>query len=468
MDRKFWKSLFVFGVALAIIFGLLPKIGPIQVSAASSGEIRAQINELQNQKGELEAQMETLEQDMRDNLTEIEDAVAQKMLIDQQIFLLHGQISNINEQISAYGVLIADQQDELDAAEERYARLNEQNRERIRAMEEDGVLSYWAVLFKANSFSDFLDRLNMIEEIAASDQRRLAELSEAAAMVAQAQAELEAEKTALETTRAELDASYAELDKKQAESTQLLADLNARGVEYETLLAESEAHKLQLLQELASMQAAYEEARYREWLATYVPPTTTVPPVPSETKKPENSSPTSGTSGEDGDSQTGATESGDSNEGSDSQTKATEPTATEPSSSGSTFDNETWLYPLPYRGVVTDPFGKRESHPIYGDTRWHYGVDLSVPSGTAIYASRSGKVTVATFDRSYGYYVQIDHGSGYRSLYAHMTNYIVSSGQYVTRGQVIGYVGSTGDSTGPHLHFAISVNGSYVNPMGYI
>ena len=95
-------------------------------------------------------------------------------------------------------------------------------------------------------------------------------------------------------------------------------------------------------------------------------------------------------------------------------------------------------------------------------------MDLAAPTGTPIYASRSGTVTTASYGSSSGYYVQIDHGDGYRSIYMHMTHYDVYAGQYVRQGQVIGYCGSTGVSTGPHLHFGISLNGSYVNPANYI
>jgi murein DD-endopeptidase MepM/ murein hydrolase activator NlpD len=98
----------------------------------------------------------------------------------------------------------------------------------------------------------------------------------------------------------------------------------------------------------------------------------------------------------------------------------------------------------------------------------HNGVDLAGISGTPIYAARSGKVTTATYGSSGGYYVNINHGDGFSSIYLHMTHYIVSAGQYVNQGQVIGYMGSTGASTGPHLHFGIAYNGVYVNPANYI
>lgn len=106
---------------------------------------------------------------------------------------------------------------------------------------------------------------------------------------------------------------------------------------------------------------------------------------------------------------------------------------------------------------------------MLGYTRFHEGVDMAAYTNTPIYAARGGQVTKAAYqDGGAGYYVNINHGDGFSSIYMHMTRYIVSAGQYVSQGQVIGYVGSTGLSTGPHLHFGIAKNGSYVNPMKYI
>ena len=127
-----------------------------------------------------------------------------------------------------------------------------------------------------------------------------------------------------------------------------------------------------------------------------------------------------------------------------------------------------WIKPLPsgsYR--ITSAFGMRK-HPVLGYTRMHSGVDMAAPAGTPIYAAKSGKVTVAGWGSQSGNYVSINHGDGFASIYMHMTHYIVSAGQYVSQGQVIGYVGSTGISTGNHLHFGISYNGTYVNPMNYL
>lgn len=439
-NRKFWITVLSGLLAAAMLLGLLAGLIPTKANAASSSEIRDQIDALEAQEAQIQAQIADLEAQMGENLTEMQAVVAQKQLIDQEVFLLYTQISNINEQIAAYGVLIADKQDELDAAQARYQELNEQNKERIRAMEEDGNLSYWSVLFKANSFSDLLDRLNMIEEIAISDQRRLQELSDAAAEVEAAKVSLETEKANLETTKEQLAASQAELDAKAEEADALLAELNARGYEYEAMMAEAEANIEVLMAEIASQEAAYDAAVMEEYWATYVPPETTAPSYDN--------------SGDDTTDDT--TDGGDDSYDDDS------------GSSGGGYDTsgEGWICPVPWY-VLTSPFGYR-IHPIYGDWRFHSGVDLACSEGTPIYAARSGQVTAASYNGSMGYYVQINHGDGYASIYMHMTHYIVSAGEYVSQGEVIGYVGSTGDSTGDHLHFGISYYGEYVNPMEYI
>ena len=115
----------------------------------------------------------------------------------------------------------------------------------------------------------------------------------------------------------------------------------------------------------------------------------------------------------------------------------------------------------------TSPFGDRDA-PTAGASSNHQGVDLAAPANTPIYASRSGTVCIATYSSSAGYYVQIDHGDGYKSIYMHMSYFVVSVGQKVSQGELIGYCGSTGISTGDHLHFGISQNGVYQNPNQYI
>ena len=399
---------------LSLILGLIPA----KVSARSSSEIRKQLNALKEEKKEIAAQIKEVRGQYNANSDEIDALVEQKNGIDQEITLLHQEVDNINQQIAAYALLIADKQDELDNAQERLDYLNQKNKERIRAMEEEGKLSYWSIIFKANDFSDLLDRLDMIQEINAADQRRLADIAEAAQYVASAQMELAGEKTELEAVRVELDASEVVLEEKRAEADKILTELIAKGEEYQAMLDESEELQDELMKEIAQAEKDLKAAEYKEWLATYVPPTT----LPSGTD--------------------------------------TTPSNQAPSSSG-------WIKPLKSY-TITSAFGMRV-HPVLGYERMHNGVDMAAPAGTPIYAAKSGKVTTASYQSGgAGNYVSINHGDGFSSIYMHMTRYIVSKGQYVQAGQVIGYVGSTGISTGNHLHFGISYKGEYVNPMRYI
>lgn len=432
-NRKKWIKIMAGVMAAIMLLSLILSLIPTHVHAASSSEIKKQIAELKSQKKELESQMKDVKNQVKENDNEIANLVDQKNAIDQEIFLLYEQIENIDQQLAAYALLIADKQDELDSAQDHLDELSAKNKERIRAMEEDGSVTYWSVLFKASNFSDLLDRLSMIDEIAAADRRRLQELHKAADEVSVAQSALEAEKEELQVVKEEMDAAQAELDVKRAEADALLAELVEKGFELDEMYTQMEEEEAAFLKEIAAKEKEYTEAKRREWIqymSTYV----TVPPATQP-----------GTDG-------GTTSSGDGNSGTNSGS----------SSSGSS----TWLVPCAYT-MLTSPFGNREA-PTAGASTYHEGVDLSAPEGTPIYASRTGTVTTASFGRAAGYYVKLNHGDGFSSIYMHMTRYTVRSGQAVSAGQVIGYVGSTGISTGNHLHFGISYNGTYVNPAHYV
>ena len=446
-NRKKLVSILAGVMAAIMLLTLIFSILPMRAAAASSSEIRKQINALQENRKDIKNQISDLQTQYQQTSDDIADIVARKNVIDQEIGLLHTEIININEQISAYSVLIADQQEELDKAQDRYDELNADCKTRIQAMEEEGTVSYWEVLFKAKDFSDLLDRLNMVEEIASSDTRRLQELSDAAQRVETAQQELAAEKGELEGTRTELDNAQNELDVKRQEADDLIVQLIAKGEELKQQQIDLEEEDEALLDEIARKEQEYNEAKLEEWLAymaTYVPPTTVAPSIPI-----------SGPDGSNSGTNNGSTDSGSSSGGNSSSGGSSNVTV-----------GSSWLVPCSYR-MVSSPFGFRES-PTTGASKYHQGVDLAAPAGTPIIASRGGTVTVAGYSNSAGYYVTINHGDGFSSIYMHMTNYVVSAGQSVSQGQLIGYVGSTGLSTGPHLHFGISYAGTYVNPLAYI
>jgi murein DD-endopeptidase MepM/ murein hydrolase activator NlpD len=116
-------------------------------------------------------------------------------------------------------------------------------------------------------------------------------------------------------------------------------------------------------------------------------------------------------------------------------------------------------------GSMTSRFGARR-HPIFGGFRAHSGVDLAAPTGSPIYAPSDGYVSAAQWNGGYGLFVALEHGGGMQTRYGHMSQISVASGQYVKAGSVIGYVGSTGNSTGPHLHYEVRMNGQAINPVG--
>lgn len=456
LNRK-TRTVMLIGILVGFaVLGMLLNLIPA-ASAASSSEIRQQIDSLKEEKDQLESMITDLEDQFQENEDEIANIVAKKNIIDQEIYLLHSQIDNINQQIAAYNLLIADKQDELDEAIRVHDELTERYKERIRAMEEEGSLSYWAVLFQANSFSNLLDRLNMIDEIATSDHRRLLELKDAADAVVEARTTLEAEKQDLEATKAELDATYKELDEKRAEADALLAQLLAKGEELEGLFAEYEQMESDILAEIAKKEQEYNNAKYQEWLATSVATTapTTQPPTTEATQpSTQTTEPSNG----------GSTETAPPT----TPPETTEPEETKPKdpANDAPASSATWLIPCNYR-YVSSPFGDRDA-PTAGASSNHQGIDLAAPEGTPIVATRSGTVTTASHGNAAGFYVTINHGDGFSSIYMHMTHFDVKAGQYVSAGQVIGYVGKTGVATGNHLHFGISYGGKYYNPALYV
>ena len=440
------------GVMAAImLLSLLVGILPVSASAKSSKEIKEEINALKGDRTAIWAELEALQSEQDATWESIEEMVAQKENIDQQIGLLYAEIENISGQIRSYTELIAANQEELDAAEAKLAELNEKNKERIQAMEEEGEVSYWSVLFKAKSFTDLIDRLNMMEEIHRADQRRMSELSEAALAVAEARTALETEKAALEDSRTELKESQAVLDEKRAEADALLAELNEDKRALDAMEADWEAEEAKLSAEIAAAEVEYTKALKAEEEARRKAEEERKRREEEEKKKQEEANKKPGNSGG---NNGGSGNSGGNNGGSGN-------------SGGSGFvSGESWGRPCSWI-KLTSPYGYR-IHPTTGQYKFHNGVDLANNQGTPIYAARSGKVTVDTYGSTYGYYVTINHGDGYSSLYAHMTRSVVDKGDTVKKGQLIGYMGSTGRSTGPHLHFSIFYNGSSVNPMNYI
>lgn len=405
MNRKPLTSLVSLLLAAMMLVSVIP--APAQAAGKSSSAIQSELNALKDENKTIQAEINAIQGQYDANANEIQALVNKKNAIDQEISLLNAQVQNLNDQITAYSQLIADAQDELEIAQFTLNGLNEKHKLRIRAMEEEGTVSYWEVIFEANSFTDMLDRINMMQEIAASDQSRLEEMRQAAADVKAAQEEMTLGKAEMEASSAALEESQAAMEIKRTESDEILRELAKKQDEFQIMLDESEALQDALMRDIAAKEKELANAKYEEKLAAQA------------------------------------------------------------AAGGAPASNATWRTPVSGY-TLTSPFGMRV-HPVTGVNKMHNGIDMACAQGTPIYATRAGTVTTASYQAGgAGYYVSINHLDGFSSIYMHMTHYVVSAGQSVSQGQLIGYVGSTGISTGPHLHFGISYAGSYVNPLAYL
>ena len=365
----------------------------LAVTQADIDKLKNNASDLSQQKKELQSKISALSDDIANNMKK-------KELLDSEISVLSSEISNVESQISTYAELITQTEAELLDAQEREAAQYELFCKRVRAMEERGTISYWSVLFKADSFTDLLSRLDFINEIMDSDQKVIQDLQDLQAEIEEKKESLETQKAESEAAKAELVSKKSELNKQREAANALVAQLRASKSEYQEdmddLSAEAEAVQAQILKlskELAAQQAAQ--------------------------GKPSN-----------------AALGG-------------------------------YIWPVSSRRI-TSTFGGRASPGGIGSTN-HKGIDIGgVGYTTEIHAAKAGTVIVSQYSRSYGNYVVVSHGSGNTTLYAHMSSRKVSVGQYVNQGDVLGITGSTGNSTGHHLHFEITENGTRINPLKYL
>ncbi len=415
--RKTLVRLLCLILSLLMVGGLLTSALLTMASAANSSQLKKELDALKNEAQEIINQGIALQKQLDANSEKTQTTITQKSAIDQQISITEAEIQNTNAQIQQYSLLIAEKQNELEEAMKEQEELNRKYQARLRAMEETGSVSYWAILFKANSFSDLLSRIDSIREVAESDQRMLDELQLIADEIAADRAEMEAELKAQEEAKALLAEKEQTLLAQRQEADQLLKQLKIETDNLTELYKANEEAEAAARAEAMKKQAEYEAQLSKEQAAALA-------------QQNKNNVAGSGFSGN-----------------------------VTPGTSG---------FSRPLGSIsVTCAYGWR-IHPIWKDRRFHTGVDLAANQGAPIYAIAAGTVTTATYGDANGYYVSIAHGGGYGSLYAHMTNYTVSVGQSVSQGQIIGYVGSTGWSTGPHLHFEIHKSGNTVNPMDYI
>ena len=340
-----------------------------------------------------------------------DSAEAEKAALTKQLNDLIDEMDKTTEDINT-------KQEEIDAKETELiqAQIDENNqyesmKKRIKYMYENGNTQFIEVLLESKSIGEFLNNAEYIAQISDYDRQMLKEFQ-------QTVQDVDDQKTALETEKAELETLQTQLQDKQNEVSTLISEKADLIGDLETAIGENAA-KLQALQE-----AAAEQARMQQEAAA-------------------------------------ATNRNNSNN-TNNNTNVT-PT---PSPSITPSGNGKLSNPCP-SAYISSEFGGRTSPGGIGSTN-HKGRDYAAGSGSPIYASASGTVTTVSYNGARGNYVVINHGNGLSTLYQHCSAIYVSAGQSVSAGQNIAAVGTTGASTGPHLHFEVWVNGTPVDPRLYL
>lgn len=398
---------------------------------AAQAVTQDEINDLKSQAASLKEEQAELQSQLDKLSSSKNAALDQKFVLEEKINVLQEQIALSEQAIQDYGEMIDQKEVELAEAQEEEAKYQEEFNERVRSMEERGNVSYWSVLFNASSFSDLLDQINAISEVMDYDNEVMDNLAAARQAVADAKAGLEESKAAEEAAKSDLESQKAELVSEQAKVEATISEINSQSDVYSQKMHELEDDSANVSNQIAQAEKTYQAQLEAQKKA-------------EEEKRQQQL----------------AQQQAQQNQSNSSN-------ATTPSGGGSASSSG-FLWPLSGYTTVSSPFGYRNC-PFHG-RELHGGCDIPAPSGTPIKATKSGVVVISTYGSSYGNYVVIAHTDGSRSLYAHQSKRAVSVGQTVSQGQVIGYVGTTGSSTGNHLHFEIWLNSSSssrVNPVAY-
>ncbi|EEG77853.1 murein hydrolase activator EnvC family protein [Dethiobacter alkaliphilus] len=394
------------GIVLLLVV-LLLGTGILPVFA---NQISDKQQELDSVRGGIDDQKKELQQ----NKEEQERVEREIRRLEAETRVIQAELRSIGNQISATEAEIEKIVAELADAEASIKEMDQVMAVRLRAMHENGAVSYLDVLFSSSSFGEFLTRYNDLQLIIAEDKAILTELREERARIVAMKEELEGRRQELELLRRENIAKRTDLEKKQAEQQRLASALEEAFREMDEAVSSMEAEAKQLEETIKQLQAAAARA----------------------------SAPASRGTGQ-------------------------------------------MVWPVPEYGPawITSRFGTRVN-PITGAPgAWHGGVDIAIPhsryprnrSGAPVntVAADSGVAYIFPDQfpgqrRGYGNLVIVDHGGGVATAYAHLARFHVSNGETVGRGQPLGVIGSTGASTGPHLHFEVRINGERVNPLPYI
>ena len=412
--------------SLRSVFCALLAAAALAASLPAYAVSQAEIDDLQKKLDALEQQAQEQQDVINDLTSQKARFITRKLALDNKIEINRQMIELIGEQIEIYDEIITEKQAELDKALEKETTQTELLRSRIRAMEENSTYSYASFIIDSSSVTELLSRFGDVNDIMHYDKTLEEEYMAAREDVESIKKSYEEARHEQELLQKELDTKQAELDAQVEAAYTMIADIETLSddaqAEYDAI-AEEEAKAEETLQEAIRKRAA-EQAKYNQ-----------------------NNNSNNGGGGNSGGSGVNSGGGGSSGGG-----------------SATSLSNLQW--PVPSCTLITSRFGYRVA-PTTGASTYHGGLDIGAGMGASIVAAGAGDVIYAGANGGYGNCVMIDHGNGVVTVYAHMSSIGVSYGQYVTAGQYVGAVGSTGVSTGPHCHFEIRINGAQTDPAAY-
>lgn len=420
-----WAAAAVFGVAVLLAF-------PAYATRQDVEDARAEASAM-------EAEMEKVERTLQSLEGLKADTAAYVRELDQSLTALSGELDVLDGQVLAKEEEIRGTQALLEAAKEDEARQYAAMKLRIQYMYEKGDASFMELLFGARDLSELLDRAEYIRKISAYDREQL----DVYAAVRQERTEQE---TKLSWEHQELLALKEATAAKQASVEALLGAKQAELASYEGQIASAQeqvdAYQQDLAAQEAKILALEEEILRKEEEAKRR--------AEEEAKRREEEARKRAEEEQREDKEAGGPVQGAGG-----------------SNIKPDLGDSSFIWPCPSSSRITSGFGSRSS-PTEGASTEHKGIDIGAGTGSSILAAADGMVLIAAYSYSAGNYVTISHGGGVSTVYMHCSRLDVSAGETVKKGQVIGAVGSTGYSTGPHLHFAIRSGGVYVDPLDHV
>ena len=408
-----------------------------------------EIDEKKNSLKEAEEQQRQVESQLQNKQLEESEIIEKIEALEMDIIETENEISRLESQISETVEKIEGTQEELEEAEETIGEKNDTLESRLDTMYRRGNIGYIEVLLGSGDFTELLTNMDMIRKIANQDVDLIEELHEQKTLIASKKKLLEDQQAKLVTYQQDAESQKEQLQvsrgtqislRREVQSTigQMSEELTQMEQESKNLEAE-----IQRLQE--EEQARIEAERQRQ----------------EEERKAEERAAAR--------AREQAAKEQAASERAASEQAAREQAAKEQASQEQESQEQTGSrrWPVPGHTRISSPYGNR-THPVLGGTRFHSGIDIPAPGGTPIVAAASGTVIMSQYSGSYGNVVIVDHGAGVSTLYAHNSRNQVSVGQQVQAGQTIALVGTTGMSTGNHLHFEVRKNGSTTNPTSWL